>query len=206
MTEFGSSWVGWGLGADRSDVVDVMSRPEGGIALVEVSAHPLRLVTGLGNAAAQLTEAVETNNALYMSQYIHEEEPTTPESYPDNYMAESFPQHKADMKVLLDEIQDILLPVRDSLGAPSERRRLHLIFGLRHRHKGHLDPHFVRVWCGSDKPGFFVDMDDNRIWLPSLPENYVLLMRGNKHPTLNGIRHGAVYRSSKTRRAALLAS
>jgi len=66
---------------------------------------------------------------------------------------------------------------------------LGLNFALRHRHKGHIDPADIRAWTGADQPGFFMIVNGKKIFLPSLPESHVLLMRGGEVPPLEGIRH-----------------
>lgn len=204
MAEFDSNWVGWEFGVDRDGLVDVMCQPTGGLALVEVAARPRALVSELGAAAAQLPLAIRSKEVLYLSQMTPQPGSSRAERRYCNEMFSDFPKQKPAMKVLLGELQDILDPVREGLGAELRDPALHMVFGLRHRQKGHIDPTFVRAWCGADKPGFFVEVNGQRVEIPSLPEGHVLLMRGEFHPTLPGIRHGAVYRSSVVRRAVLL--
>jgi hypothetical protein len=197
MTEFGSDWIGWNLKVDQSDIADVMSDPNGGLALVEVAARPRELVTNLGNAAASLSTLTDNNRVLYANE--------SPDS--GRWISDNMPELKNDIQELMQALPEVMTPAAVALGGiGAKMARLQFIFGLRHRHKGHIDEGVVVAWCGADKPGFFVVKDDERVSIPSMPEEHVLLMRGENFsgPDLPGVRHGVVYRSSKVRRAVLI--
>lgn len=197
MTEFGGDWIGWNFKVDQSGIADVMSDPNGGLALVEVDAQPRELITNLGNAAANLATVTDNNRVLYANQ--------SPDS--GGWLSDNLPELKNDIEELMLALPEVMTPAAVALGGIGEKMaRFQFIFGLRHRHKGHIDEGSVVAWCGADKPGFFVVKDGERIPIPSIPEGHVLLMRGENlsGPDLPGIKHGVVYRSSKVRRAVLL--
>lgn len=197
MIEFESDWIGWNFKVDQSGIADIMSSPYGGLALVEVDARPRELVTNLGNAAAKLTTVTDSNRVFYANQG----------SSSGSWLSNNIPELTNDIQKLMQVLPEVMSPATAALGGMAANvARLQFIFGLRHRHKGHIDEGSVVAWCGADRPGFFVVKDGERIPIPSIPEGHVLLMRGENvsGPNLPGIKHGVVYRSSKVRRAVLL--
>lgn len=204
MSEYDSTWPGWEFALDRAELVETMCNPTGGIALIRTTSKPRALVEAIGIAGQTLPEVAASNHILYMHY-------DSPGSSDDGYlprdlaMGEKFPDQASALEDLRAELQGVFDEVRAGMNSEQTSVRLGLNFALRHRHKGHVDPADVRAWCGADQPGFFVVRRGEKIFLPSLPENHVLLMRGGEVPPLEGIRHGAVYRSSKVWRAILLA-
>jgi hypothetical protein len=198
MTEFESDWRGWSLKVDQSDIADVMSSLDGGLALVEVNARPRELVKNLGNAAANLAVAADNKRVIYANQGQGS----------DSSLSNSLPEFADDIQGLMLALSEVITPTTKALcGVAEKEARLQFIYGYRHRHTGHVDEGIVTAWCGADKPGFFVVINGEKVFIPSIPEGHVLLMRGENasgHINMPGIRHGAVYRSSKVRRAVLL--
>jgi hypothetical protein len=199
MTEFGKNWVGWDFKTDYGDIAEVMLDPGGGLALVEVDAKPKELVAKLGAAAAaDLAYIADNARCLYAEQSSEAG---------GNWMSKNFPALAEDIEQFRRTLPDVMSSAVDTLGGwMHDEARLQFIYGLRHRHNGHVDDGVLTAWCGADQPGFFVVRDGKKIQIPEIPESHVLLMRGENAsgPDLPGLRHGVVYRSSKVRRAVLL--
>jgi len=114
VSEFDSNWPGWEFAVDRADLVDVMCRPTGGVALIKTVSKPRALVEAVGRARRVLPEAASHKRIMYM----RHNSPSTDKSlgFFGTAMADRFPGSAQVLEELRAELQEILDEVRAGMG------------------------------------------------------------------------------------------
>lgn len=202
MTEFGRDWAGWAFQVEPDQVTDVMTDPDGGLALVEIEVDPRGLLADLHEAFLDLPEWYHAHNS------IHFGENTCAQGTPLHNEGLTFDAHLPEFSdriyAFSEALRLVMSPACDVLAPEVPRYQSALLIAKRRlRQNGHLDFSIIEAWGGATHAGFSVQRNGERIHLDGLPEHHALLMRG-REATMAGVKHGAQYGKRNEHRITLL--
>lgn len=209
MTEFDSSWPGWELLTQKDALLERISEPLGGLALVEtgVDAHQL-----IDFVAAHADSAIgETKSEA--SVYWFHDGPRATSNRGSSGLKTVFPTQVRRANAIHRAAYDILVPLQDALipeqGFAAGTNSVAIAATRRSQStRNHTDYDLVTMWLGASEPA--LQVLNNGEWMPidDVPVGHALVWRGDvaeaENQKLEPIKHFAAYRSV-IRRIVLLA-